>query len=234
MRVVAIQHLSFEDLGSFAQFFEGQGDQIEMKDATRDDLHPARDADLLIVLGGPISANDSARFPFLTDECHLLEHRISLGLPTIGVCLGAQLIAQVLGAKVYPMGLKEIGFSALAFTEAGRAHPLAKISAPVLHWHGETFDLPENATRLASTALCAEQAFAYGDHTLALQFHLEVRSQELERWLVGHIVELETAGVDLSGLRADSAKWSALLEAEAGNMLKDWLASLPAESLKSQ
>lgn len=234
MRVVAIQHLAFEDLGSFAEYFETQGHHIEIKDASRDDLGPAHQADLLIVLGGPISVNDSARFPFLTEERRILEHRIALGLPTLGVCLGAQLIAQVLGAKVYPMGFKEIGFSALALTEAGRTHALASVSAPVLHWHGETFDLPEGATRLASTDLCAEQAFAVGDHTLALQFHLEVRSQELERWLVGHIVELEAAGVDLSELRTDAAKWSAPLEAAASAMLKDWLAGLPSKSYESE
>lgn len=234
MRVVAIQHLAFEDLGSLADILERQGHQIEMLDATRDDLQPARNADLLIVLGGPISVNDSARFPFLTEECHILEHRILLGLPTIGVCLGAQLIAQVLGAKVFPMSIKEIGFSPLVLTEAGWAHPLAHVSLPVLHWHGETFDLPEGATRLASTDLCAEQAFALGDHTLALQFHLEVRSQELERWLVGHIVELEAAGVDLSKLRTDAGKWSALLEPQACDMLENWLAGLPPESFRSQ
>lgn len=233
MKVVAIQHLAFEDLGNFADCFATQGHQIETKDATCDDLLPARHADLVIVLGGPISVNDSNRFPFLKDEIQILEHRLSRGLPTIGICLGAQLIARVLGARVYPMGFKEIGFSALQFTDAGRAHPLARVSTPVLHWHGETFDLPAGATRLAFTELCAEQAFSVGDHTLALQFHLEVRSQELERWLVGHIVELEAAGVDLSRLRTDAEKWSVSLAAEASHMLEAWMGALPLEPFKS-
>jgi len=221
-----IQHLAFEDLGSMADVLRQRGVELEIIDATIGNFEPARDSDLVIVLGGPISANDAKRFPFLADERALIEYRLKRALPTLGICLGAQLMAQALGARVYPMERKEIGFSALRLTEAGRAHALGAVTTPVLHWHGETFDLPSGALRLASTDLCREQAFSFEAHSLALQFHLEVRARELERWLVGHIVELEAAGVDLEALRSQAKQWGDTLEKEAYRMLNAWLDGL--------
>ncbi len=209
-----------------ADVLRQRGVELEIIDAAIGNFEPARDSDLVIVLGGPISANDAKRFPFLADERELIEHRLGRALPTLGICLGAQLMAQALGARVYPMAHKEIGFSALRLTEAGRAHALGAVTTPVLHWHSETFDLPSGALRLASTDLCREQAFSFEAHSLALQFHLEVRARELERWLVGHIVELEVAGVDLEALRSQAKQWSDALEKEAHRMLNAWLDGL--------
>ena len=209
-----------------AEALTASGHEIELLDATQGELKGAEDADLLIILGGPISVNDESRFPFLSEECSLIEQRLTHGRTTLGICLGAQLIAKVLGARVYPMGYKEIGFSPLELTEAGTKHPLSEITAPVLHWHGEVFDLPDGATRLACTDLCSEQAFSVDTHTLALQFHIEVRASELERWLVGHVVEIEAAGLDPIELRKQAQRWSEALEANAVRMLDAWIAEV--------
>lgn len=222
LKVAVIQHLAFEDLGCIADVVANRGWHLDCVDATRRDFSSAQDADLLILLGGPISVNDAHHFAFLSDECRLLERRLAAGSPTLGICLGAQLIAQVLGADVYPMGFKEIGFSPLRLTEAGASHPLSEIGVPVLHWHGETYDLPQEATHLASTERCAQQAFCVGTNILALQFHMEVRAQELEPWLVGHIVEIQAAGLDPGELRAQAGKWSQALESDAGRFLNAW------------
>ncbi|XUJ33596.1 glutamine amidotransferase-related protein [Bradyrhizobium japonicum] len=104
------------------------------------------------MLGGPIGVYETERYPFLTREIDLLERRLAQGLPTLGICLGAQLMAKALGARIYAGGVKEIGWGSVTLTDAGQASslkPLAE-SAPVLHWHGDTFDLPDNAARLAS------------------------------------------------------------------------------------
>src|SRR5262249_51014029 len=119
---------------------------------------------------------DSEEYPFLLDELELLRACLQQRLPTVGICLGAQLLASALGARVYPGPHKEIGWSPLSLTEAGAAGPLVALGAglPVLHWHGDSFDLPAGATLLASTALYRHQAFALGPTILGLQFHPEV------------------------------------------------------------
>ena len=125
MKAIAIRHLPFEDLGAFGDVLESTGFDCEYVNAAHDDLAAARDAELAVILGGPISANDQARFPFLEEALALIEHRIGRGAPTLGVCLGAQLIARAMGAGVRPMGHKEIGWSRLALTGAGLRSPLA-------------------------------------------------------------------------------------------------------------
>src|SRR6185436_5058732 len=132
-----------------------------------------------------------------------LEDRLSRRRPTLGICLGAQLIARVLGARVYPARAKEIGWHPLQLTSAGEASPLSHLratSGQVLHWHGDTFDLPAGAAHLASTEVCPHQAFSI-DAALALQFHLEVDVHRIERWLIGHVCELGVNGVDVAQLR---------------------------------
>ena len=230
-RAVVIRHVAFEDLGSFAEPLIRHGYGIEYVEAGLDDLdQPAvTDSDLLVVLGGPISSVDDRQYPFLADETRLLERRLGADRPTLGICLGAQLMARALGARVYA-GAKEIGWSPLSLTAAGGASALRHLApdkTSVLHWHGDTFDLPRGAVHLASTAVCENQAFLWGARGLALQFHVEVTAAGLERWFIGHTLEIETTpGISVEELRAATARAAPLLEPQAQAFLRQWLAEL--------
>lgn len=223
---IAIRHVAFEDLGSFTDELHAQGYRLRyMEAASGVPTQAGMEADLLVVLGGPIGAYDEVDYPFLQDELRLLAHRLAHGLPTLGICLGAQLMARALGARVYPGAAKEIGWKEITLTEAGVHSVLAPLQGiPVLHWHGDTFDLPEGAVRLASTELFENQAFALGDHALALQFHPEVTEAGLEHWLIGHAAEIAaTPGVTVAGLRADAKRYCAALVPHGRLCLADWL-----------
>jgi GMP synthase (glutamine-hydrolysing) len=224
-RAVAIRHVAFEDLGSLPRFLGAAGYAVSYLDAGSDGLDEAADADLLIVLGGPISVNDEAIFPFLADELSIVRRRVVADVATLGICLGAQMIARALGAPVFPGKEKEIGWEPLTLTRAGLDHPIRNLgeSEPVLHWHGETFDLPEDVTLLASTPRYPHQAFAYGDRVLALQFHAETTAEALERWYVGHVGELTAAGISIPELRAASRRHASGLERRCGRFIGEWL-----------
>src|SRR3546814_419265 len=147
------------------------------------------------------------KHPWIPHELERLRARIAADRPTVGVCLGSQMIAAALGARVYPGPVKEVGFAPVTLTDAGRASPLAPVGdTPILHWHGDTFDLPEGATLLASTAHYANQAFAKGPNLLALQCHPEVDGEGLEDWLVRADRYLAAAGTDAATIRADAAR----------------------------
>ena len=183
--IYAIQHLSFEDLGSLEDLFYQLGFRVRYFEAGVDDLTQAmQHTGLTIILGGPIGVYETEDYPFLQKEIDLLKVRLENNLPTLGICLGAQLIAHALGAKVYAGAVKEIGWSPLTLSNQTN-HLLAPLEdSPVLHWHGDTFDLPKNAVLLASSALYPNQAFSIGSHILALQFHIEVATESLEKWLM--------------------------------------------------
>jgi len=224
---LAIRHVHFEDLGVFRLELEAAGFTVQYHDAGVDDLREVPDADLLVVLGGPIGAYEDHLYPFLTEEIALLEKRLAAGRPTLGICLGAQLMARALGAKVYPGPAKEIGWAPLTLTEAGASSPLRHLGeAPVLHWHGDTFDLPEGAARLASTPLCANQAFARGASALAFQFHPEADGAGFERWLIGHAAEIAQAKLSPCVLRADTQRLAAEAGARGRRCLRAWLDAL--------
>jgi GMP synthase (glutamine-hydrolysing) len=225
---VAIRHVAFEDLGSAAEVLEAHGYAAQYLEAAIDDLNGtrARDADLLVVLGGPIGAYDEQLFPFLTDELALLEHRLATGRPTLGICLGAQLMARALGARVFPGGEKEIGWSRLRLSGPGEQGALSPLKCPVLHWHGDTFDLPAGAVHLAASDLYEQQAFAWRGHGLALQFHVEATARGLERWYVGHASELASAGIDVRELRAAAREHAPALERAGRDALGAWLRDL--------
>jgi GMP synthase (glutamine-hydrolysing) len=226
--VLAIRHVAFEDLGGFAPVLTERGYAIQYLEAGWDDLTTLDPlaADLLVVLGGPIGVYEEEAYPFIHDELSLLQARLEAGRPTLGICLGGQMIARALGAKVYPGGHKEIGWKPLILNDAGRASPLAMFAdgAPALHWHGDTFDLPEGATLLASTDLYPHQAFTWGHRVLALQFHIETTAKGLERWFIGHACEIAgTPGLDVSTLRTATARYALKAEIRGQQCLKVWL-----------
>lgn len=230
--VLAVRHVAFEDLGGFAAVFERLGYAVAYAEAGIDDLAAAlrREPDILVILGGPIGVNDAADYPFLKDEIALLERRAKSGRPALGICLGAQLMARSLGARVYPGRSKELCWGPLALTKEGQASCLAALvpkGEPVLHWHGDTFDLPDGAVRLASTDITPNQAFSWGSNWLALQFHVETSRRDLERWFIGHTVEIAaTPGVSLAKLRADTVALGASLEVRGAACLERWLRTI--------
>lgn len=228
--VLALRHVHFEDLGTFAPVLASAGYRIHYCDvgagdvSAQDPLEP----DLVIVLGGPIGVYETSTYPFLVPERELLTHRLAANRPTFGICLGAQLIAQALGAEVAPTGIKEIGFAPLSLTAAGTASPLRHLrDVPVLHWHGDAFAIPEGAVHLAATAICTAQAFSKGSRIMGVQFHPEVdATRGFERWLIGHAAELSAAKIDPRTLRADAMHVHAQLREAGQAMFAEWLETI--------
>jgi GMP synthase (glutamine-hydrolysing) len=227
---IAIRHVYFEDLGAFDEVLRRQGYDLRYCDIGIDNVGEVDPLapDLIVVLGGPISAYQELTYPFLGEELALLERRLTAARPTLGICLGAQLMARALGARVYPAPAKEIGWAELELSEAGRTGALRHLTGvPVLHWHGDTFDLPDGAELLASTEICPNQAFSLGRHALACQFHPEISHRGFERWLVGHAVELAAVpGVSLAALRQDTEHLSRESASRGAAGLSEWVAAL--------
>ena len=177
-----LQHVPFEGLGSIQRWLDTQGASVSwtrFHESTAV-LPSPDDIDLLIVLGGPMSVNDEAALPWLVDEKRFVGECLRAGKPVLGICLGAQLMANALGARVYPGSQKEIGWfpiEGLPVPEGCFAFPA---SAQVFHWHGETFDLPPGAVHLARSAACPNQAFQFGPRAIALQFHLETTPESAD------------------------------------------------------
>lgn len=232
-RAIAIRHIAFEDLGNFTSPIEYAGFTLSYVDAGVDDLTVAelRDADLLFILGGPIGANDDTKFPFLSDELKLLERRIMAGRATMGICLGAQLIARAAGARVYK-GAREIGVTPLqdvvVSSDWDALEPFMD-EPNAFHWHTDTFDLPENAVRLASTSRCTNQAFGLGNHTIAFQFHPEIDPPRIEQWLVGHSVELANSNVPPQTIRQHMIEFGQDLRAKGARVIENYLSGLGSE-----
>ncbi|MHA3064167.1 glutamine amidotransferase [Acinetobacter sp. ANC 4641] len=225
--IYAIQHLAFEDLGALEDVFYQYGYRVRYFDAGVDDLSAALAYNgLVVILGGPIGVYEQDDYPFLTDEIAGLKQRLADNKPTLGICLGAQLIAYALGAKVYAGHTKEIGWSSLNLSQATH-NPLAALgNTAVLHWHGDTFDLPTQAELLASSDLYPHQAFQIGKNILALQFHIEVAEEDLEKWLIGHTCELRKANINIQQLREDNHRYAPELMSKAAEVLGQYISNL--------
>jgi GMP synthase (glutamine-hydrolysing) len=223
---LAVRHVAFEDLGLLGPLVSSRGYGVRYHDAGVQPIDAATllAPDLLIVLGGPIGVYETDTYPFITDEVAAIAARLQSGKSTLGICLGAQMLAAALGARVAPGPTKEIGWAPLQLTAEGEKSPLLPLrDVPVLHWHGDNCELPSGCTRLASTQHCPVQAFAAGPAQLGLQFHLETEPARFETWLVGHTVELAKAGIDPRTLR-DQARASGATTREAGQkVLSAWL-----------
>jgi GMP synthase (glutamine-hydrolysing) len=187
-KILVFQHVAFEILGTLDPLLKSYGFRIRYVNFGRHpDARPRLEGyDGLVVLGGPMSVDDTAAHPHLETEAELLLEAIERRMPVLGICLGAQLIARTLGAWVGSNPEKEIGWYDVKPTEDAREDPLLRHfagSERIFQWHSDAFELPEGAVHLASSAACANQAFRYREHVYGFQFHLEVDERLIERWL---------------------------------------------------
>ena len=226
---IALRHIHFETLGTFERPLSEAGYRLTYADVATQDISliDATSPDLLVVLGGPIGVYDVDLYPFLSNELYLIKQRLDAGLPILGICLGAQLIAAALGARVAATGVKEIGFAPLTLTDLGATSALRHLAGvPVLHWHGDAFDIPAEAKLLATTPI-ANQAYSIGTQVLGLQFHPEADTQyQLEPWLIGHAAELSSAKIDPRRLREEANEHGSRLCHAGRAMMTEWLNGL--------
>jgi GMP synthase (glutamine-hydrolysing) len=187
-KLLVLQHVAHELLGTLNPLLKRSGFRIRYVNFARHpDAQPSLDGyDGLVILGGPMSVNDADRLAHLSTELGLIEEAMKRNLPVLGICLGAQLIAKTLGAKVYPNREKEIGWYDVSPTHHAENDPLLmafQTTEKIFQWHGETFDIPRTGLHLAFSSLCANQAFRYGANVYGFQFHLEVDEGMIHRWL---------------------------------------------------
>jgi GMP synthase-like glutamine amidotransferase len=220
MNVHILQHAPFEDVGSIAGWLAASRANVTYtrlyEPAALPDL---AGIDLIIALGGPMSVNDEAELPWLRPEKQFVREAIARGLPILGVCLGAQLIASALGCRVYRNTVKEIGWFPIETTAEGAALGFPPL-LDVFHWHGETFDLPGGAVRLARSSACMNQAFRLGLNVLALQFHLEATPKSAAR-LIRHCADELVPASHIQS--ADQIRTTPPAAYEATNRLMDRL-----------
>jgi GMP synthase (glutamine-hydrolysing) len=185
MRVLVLQHIACEPPGAYEDVLDERGAQIDRVEVDEGDALPSwRDYDAIVAMGGPMSATDDARLPWLPAEKELIAAAVRAGTPYWGVCLGVQLLAASLGARVYPGPEPEVGVLPVELTPEGLADPVFAALPPVvpaLQWHGDTFDLPEGAVRLAGSPAYPNQAFRVGN-AYGVQFHLEVSAAMADEW----------------------------------------------------
>ena len=228
-RALVLRHVDHEGIAGYREPIEAAGYAIERVAAHHagcarlDILSP----DLLVVMGGPMGVYDAGTYPWLTDEIAVIRRRLAADLPILGVCLGSQLIAAALGAEVRKGPVREIGFAPLTLTGPGKAGPLRHLAGvDVLHWHGDTFDVPEGTELLAATAPYA-QAFARGRNVLALQFHAEMGEDErFEHWLANDAADIAEVGSTPEALRAAHDRLGPPAVAAGRAMITEWLAGL--------
>lgn len=225
-----IRHVPVEGLAGFRDPIEAAGYRIDRVDVSEHRFASLDfdEPDLVIMMGGPMSVYEHEAHPWIACQKRRLAQRMARAKPTLGVCFGAQLMAAALGANVFPGPMKEVGFHPLAFRGSAAAGPLRHLEGlPVLHWHGDTFDLPEGAELLASSERYAHQAFRVGSNILGLQFHAEMGLDErFDTWVQQWPHDVRTAGTTPERLRADYARHGPVL-ADAGRvMIGEWLAAL--------
>ena len=200
-KVLVCQHVAYEILGTLNPLLKRAGLRIRYVNFGRDPhARPSLDGyHSVVVLGGPMNVDQTDEHPHLATEVELVRGALDRGMPVLGICLGAQILARALGAEVRPNGEKEIGWYPVSPTPEGESDPVLRHfegTEQIFQWHGDTFEIPDGAVHLATSPGCANQAFRYGDNAYGFQFHLEVDEPMISRWLeVPHHVR-EIAALD--------------------------------------
>ncbi|HTR44307.1 MAG TPA: type 1 glutamine amidotransferase [Thermodesulfovibrionales bacterium] len=202
MAVLILKNTPSEGPGTIEDFLRGNGGSYTVVDLQKEKIPDTKDFGVLVMMGGPMSVNEEDLYPYITEEMNLVKEFVSSGKKVFGVCLGAQIMAKALGARVYVGPAKEIGWYDIELVDGGQkdllmrtlsSDPATGLSSKMLsvfQWHGETFDLPQGAVRLARSALYPNQAFRYGEGAYAFQFHIEVRKEMIYEWLKDEPVDL--------------------------------------------
>lgn len=205
---LVLQHVAVEGPGAIGAALRRRGVALRTVRVFAGEPVPAAlDADALVVMGGPMGVYEDDRHPHLRDELRLIEATLAAGRPILGTCLGSQLLATALGARVYPGGRKEIGWHDVELTAAAGDDALLRGIAPrftPLHWHGDVFDLPAGAHRLACSALTPTQAYRHGSNAWGLLFHLELDRPQLDTWMAAFADELAGAGIAPAAITGDA------------------------------
>jgi GMP synthase (glutamine-hydrolysing) len=229
-RALIVRHVPREGAAGYLQPIEAAGYRIDRIDVASPDFAGVDlcSPDLLIMMGGPMGVYETDLHPWIPTQIDKLAARLAADRPTLGVCLGSQMIAAAMGARVYPGGHMELGFAPVQVNEAGAASPLRHlIDVPVLHWHSDTFDLPTGVELLASTRHYAHQAFRRGANLLALQFHAEMgEDARFEDWLTHFWADLDVANQCSIALREDHGLHGPIAVAAGRAMIADWLAGI--------
>ena len=230
-RALVIRHVVHEGLAGYRAPIEQAGYAIQRVAACQTDFATLDlvSPDLLVVMGGPMGVYQTDDHPWIADEIAAIIARLEADRPTLGVCLGSQMLAAALGARVYAGPVREVGFAPMTLSEAALESPLRHVAdVDVLHWHGDTFDLPKGTELLASTSAYANQAFRRGDRLLALQFHAEMgEDPRFHDWMADDDY-IRGAGVDPAALQNDHDRLGPPAVRAGERMIGDWLTRLEA------
>ena len=226
-----MQHTASENLGTIEYALRGHQIEFAYIETHRAKAVPPEMADKagLVVMGGPMGVYEEAAFPFLRDEMRLIESALALGHPVLGVCLGSQLLAAVLGAEVTKGPRKELGWYEVVLTESGRSDSLFANVQPSFwpfHWHGDVFSLPKGSVSLASSQQTAHQAFRHGKNAYGLLFHLEVTKPQIAEMLNVFVDELREAGASSAEIAEQTPRHLTALQAIASDVFNRWAAML--------
>jgi len=229
-RALIIRHVPHEGVAGFREPIEAAGyaiDRVDVSDPGFSQID-LREPDLLIMMGGPMGVYEQDRYPWIRCQLSRLKQRLAADRPTLGVCLGAQMIAAALGARVYAGPSKEVGFHPINIHPGARNGPLgALVDVPVLHWHGDTFTRPEGVELLASSATYEHQAFRRGRNLLALQFHAEMGlDARFHQWMEQWPEAVEEAGHDVPSLRDAHDRHGPRAVAAGQATISRWLETL--------
>ena len=228
MRILILQNCEYETLGAYERYLVDSGMTCEVVHTYRESLPDPGDYGMLLIGGTPDSAYNRSKVPYLAQVYETLTAAVDANIPCFGVCCGAQLLAEILGARVYRNPEMEIGGYRVTVTFDGRDDPLLEgfpQNLPVFHWHGDTFDLPPDATLLAQGEKCKNQLFRNGA-IVGVQFHLEVTSDEARQWTLRYADELSNVGKSAQEVVAECEVFESEMQALASRLMQNYLDSL--------